>query len=108
MNRLGAAVFGMCLGLVWATPAWAQTDQHDHAANGGAIKAGTVTFETSCSPAVKDDFNLAVAELHSFWFAESRALFESVAKKDPNCAIAYWGVALSYWGNPFADRKSVV
>ena len=106
MKRLGAAVSGMCLGVVLTTPAWAQTDQHDHAANGGAIKAGTVTFETSCSPAVKDDFNLAVAELHSFWFAESRALFESVAKKDPNCAIAYWGVALSYWGNPFAGQRS--
>ena len=106
MKRLGAAVSGLCLGVVLATSAWAQTDQHDHPANGGAIKAGTVTFETSCIPAVRDEFNLAVAELHSFWFPESRGLFESVAKKDPNCAIAYWGVALSYWGNPFAGQRS--
>ncbi|MDP3716998.1 MAG: hypothetical protein Q8T13_04430 [Acidobacteriota bacterium] len=103
MKRL---VFCMCLGLALATPAWAQTEQHDHNAKPGAIKAGTVDFETSCSPAVKDEFNLAVAELHSFWFPEARALFESVAKKDPNCAIAYWGVALTYWGNPFAGQRS--
>ena len=47
-----------------------------------------MNFETSCSPAVKADFNLAVAELHSFWFPEARAVFEGVLKKDPDCAIA--------------------
>lgn len=103
MKRL---VFCMCFGLALAAPAWAQTEQHDHNAKPGAIKAGTVNFETSCSPAVKDDFNLAVAELHSFWFPEARALFQEVAKKDPNCAIAHWGIALTYWGNPFAGQRS--
>jgi hypothetical protein len=96
----------MCFGLALATPAWAQTEQHDHDAKPGAIKAGTVDFQTTCSPAVKDEFNLAVAELHSFWFPEARALFESIGKKDPNCAMAYWGVALTYWGNPFAGQRS--
>ncbi len=103
MKRL---VFCMCLGLALATPAWAQPEQHDHTAKPGAIKAGTVDFATSCSPAVTDDFNLAVAELHSFWFPEARALFQGIAKKDPNCAMAYWGVALTYWGNPFAGQRS--
>lgn len=103
MKRL---VFCICLGLALAAPAWAQTEQHDHTVKPGAVKAGTVNFENSCSPAVKDDFNLAVAELHSFWFPEARALFQEVAKKDPNCAIAYWGIALTYWGNPFAGQRS--
>ena len=96
----------MCLGLATAnSPAWAQTEQHDHAAK-GQVKAGTVNFETSCNPAVKEDFNLAVAELHSFWFPEARSIFEGVLKKDPSCAIAYWGIALTYWGNPFAGLRS--
>ena len=74
----------MCLGLALVdSPAWAQTEQHDHGAK-NPIKAGTVNFETSCNPAVKDDFNLAVAELHSFWFPEARSIFESVLKKDPD------------------------
>ena len=103
MNRR-TLVSCMCFSLALAMPAWAQTEQHDHAAKPGAIKAGTVNFETSCNASVKDDFNLAVAELHSFWFPEARNLFEGVLKKDPNCAIAYWGIALTYWG----DRKSVV
>lgn len=103
MKRL---VICMCFGLALATPAWAQTEQHDHNAKPGAIKAGTVDFKTSCSPEVKDDFNLAVAELHSFWFPEARALFQAIAKKDPNCAMAHWGVALTYWGNPFAGQRS--
>ncbi len=91
----------MCLGLALAgSPAWAQTEQHDHGAPKDPIKAGTVNFETSCNPAVKDDFNLAVAELHSFWFPEARAIFEGVLKKDPNCAIAYWGIALTLLGQP--------
>jgi len=94
------------MGLALATSALTQTEHHDHPAAGGTIKAGTVNFETSCSPAVKDDFNLAVAELHSFWFPESRALFEGILKKDPTCAIAYWGIALTHWGNPFAGQRS--
>ena len=106
MKRVGTAATGMVLGLAMAATAWAQPDQHDHASNAGAVKAGTVVFENSCSQAVKDEFNLAVAELHSFWFPESRAIFERVAKQDPNCAIAYWGVALSYWGNPFAGQRA--
>ena len=106
MKRLNVLACCMCLGLALASPAWAQTEQHDHAANPGAIKAGTVDFQSTCSPAVKDDLNLAVAELHSFWFPEARGLFESVGKKDPNCAMAYWGVALTYWGNPFAGQRS--
>ena len=98
--------FCICLGLALATPAWAQTEQHDHSPKGAAIKAGLVNFETSCSPAVKDDFNLAVAELHSFWFPEARSLFQGVLKNDPTCAIAHWGIALTYWGNPFAGQRS--
>ncbi|MDP2389700.1 MAG: hypothetical protein Q8N52_05170, partial [Acidobacteriota bacterium] len=46
------------------------------------------------------------AELHSFWFPEARAVFQGIAKKDPNCAMAHWGVALTFWGNPFAGQRS--
>jgi tetratricopeptide (TPR) repeat protein len=92
---------------IWLAPvaAWAQSEQHQH--EGMAPKdIGTVNFETSCSPAVKTKFNEAVALLHSFWFAESRAIFEGVLKDDPTCAMTQWGVALTYWGNPFAGQRS--
>src|SRR5262245_9519919 len=86
-------------------PVWAQGDEHaQHKAAPGS-NVGTVNFETSCAPAVKDAFNHAVAELHSFWFPEARAGFEGVLKTDPACAIAYWGIALTYWANPFAGLR---
>jgi tetratricopeptide (TPR) repeat protein len=42
----------------------------------------------------------AVAMLHSFWFPEARKAFMSVAEADPACGIAWWGVALTHFGNP--------
>ena len=77
--------------------------QHD---GDGFLRRGHGQFETSCAPAVKAPFNHAVAELHSFWFPEARAGFEAVLKTDPACAIAYWGIALTHWGNPFAGLRS--
>lgn len=99
-------VVAVCM-CIWLAPAaaWAQSDRHQH--GGMAPKdIGTVNFETSCNPAVKAQFNEAVALLHSFWFAESRAIFESVLKADANCAMSYWGIALTHWGNPFAGQRS--
>ena len=91
-----------------AQPLFGQAQpQHDHAAAGGDQVGGdSVSFLTSCSPALRPDFNRAVALLHSFWFAQAIAAFEGVAAKDPSCAIAHWGVALSRWGNPFAGLRS--
>src|SRR5207244_565866 len=61
-----------------------------------------VRFPVSCSPAVQPTFNRAVALLHSFAFAQAVAEFNAVLDADPQCAMAYWGLALSAWGNPFA------
>src|SRR5687767_6306090 len=93
-----------------ASPAVAQAQaqaQHDHATAGAdQIGSDSVSFLTSCAPGLRQDFNRAVALLHSFWFAQAIAAFEGVAAKDPSCAIAYWGIALSRWGNPFAGLRS--
>ncbi|MBP7775909.1 MAG: hypothetical protein KA371_02140 [Acidobacteria bacterium] len=86
-------------------PAFAQHEAH----GGGALSAaqvGTVDFQTSCSPSVKADMNSAVALLHSFWFPEARREFEAIAAKDPACAMAHWGIALTYWGNPFGGNRT--
>jgi len=37
---------------------------------------------------------------HSFWYRASQNVFEDVLKADPQCGIAYWGVALSMLWNP--------
>src|SRR5216684_3210787 len=64
-------------------------------------KVGTVHFATSCSAAVQQDFERAVAMLHSFWFSPSTSAFTAVAQSDPACGIAHWGVAMNLLGNPF-------
>jgi hypothetical protein len=68
-------------------------------------KIGKVHFETSCSSAAGARFDRALALLHSFEFAAAADGFHAVLKNDPNCAIAYWGIALSQWDNPFAGHR---
>lgn len=83
--------------------------QHEHHAGGAdpsQIGAAHVKFETSCAPAVRDEFNSGVALLHSFWFPQAVSTFQNVLKLDPGCAMAHWGIALSGWGNPFAGIKN--
>ena len=65
-------------------------------------KLGTVQFATSCNQAAQKAFNRAVALLHSFQFNRAVAGFNSVLGQDATCGIAYWGIALSDWSNPFA------
>ncbi len=71
-----------------------------------ADQLGKVTFATSCSPKVQALFETGVAMLHSYWFGEARKTFDAVLKDDPNCAIAYWGIALDYLGNSLAAPPS--
>ena len=59
--------------------------------------AGKVSFPVSCAPAVQSDFNRGVALLHSFFYEEARRVFTSVAERDPKCAMAQWGIAMTWW-----------
>jgi hypothetical protein len=69
---------------------------HEHAEKMPVgARLGTVSFETSCRPRVQADFNRAVALLHSFWLDEAERTFMKVAGADPDCAMAYWGVAMA-------------
>jgi hypothetical protein len=36
-----------------------------------------------------------VAQLHGFWYYEAERSFRQAAQLDPDCAIAYWGMALA-------------
>jgi tetratricopeptide (TPR) repeat protein len=79
------------------------SQQHEHQP---PEKLGQVQFETSCSPGVAAPFNRAVALLHSFSFSTAREAFAQVAKQDPTCAMAHWGIAMATWGNPFAGLRA--
>lgn len=55
---------------------------------------GTVDFEMTCDEKTKKDFNLAIELLHSFEYDESERVFAKIIDKTPECAMAYWGVAM--------------
>ena len=55
---------------------------------------GSLTFETSCGEEAAD-FNLGVELLHSFEYDEAEKVFAKIIDKQPACAMAYWGVAMS-------------
>ena len=83
-----------------AVLAWGD-EGHQHALTEQEV--GSVHFATSCSKTVAASFNRAVALLHSFQYEQARQAFSDISAQDPSCAMAQWGVAMSYyhglWGN---------
>jgi tetratricopeptide (TPR) repeat protein len=61
---------------------------------------GSVHFATSCSETAQRRFDRGMRYQHSFWYKASKEIFEDALKADPECAIAYWGIALSLLYNP--------
>lgn len=56
---------------------------------------GEVSFPLTCDVDVRETFNLAISLLHSFEYEEAEKAFVQVIDADPECAMAYWGVAMS-------------
>ncbi|MCP3370394.1 hypothetical protein [Bradyrhizobium cajani] len=78
-------------GLSLAQPALGQSD---------GSQLGTVHFETSCKPEAQKLFDQGMLYQHSFWYRASQHVFGDALKADPECGIAYWGIALSLLWNP--------
>src|SRR5881227_2144375 len=98
----------MAILLVLVQPLLAQMEQHDHHAD-GIERLGTVKFPTSCAPAAQAKFTRAVALLHSFWYEEAEKAFTEAANVDPQCGMAWWGVAMSnyhpVWPTPYSPAE---
>ncbi|HEX7061708.1 MAG TPA: tetratricopeptide repeat protein [Woeseiaceae bacterium] len=61
-----------------------------------APAAAGIHFPVSC-PAVQAEFDRAVTLLHSFEYPETGRLFRRILDRDPGCAMAHWGLAMSLW-----------
>src|SRR5215475_2393394 len=81
-----ALVIGVCYAMA-ASHADAQSNARQH--------FGKVHFPIACSDGVQEQFDLALAMLHTFSFPDAAKTFTAVAQKDPDCAMAYWGIAAS-------------
>lgn len=89
-----AFLLALCLCTAVFAPA---DDEPHHHEDLTEAQVGTVHFPSSCVAAQQKPIELGVAMLHSFWYEEAEKQFEGIAKADPQCAIAHWGVAMSIW-----------
>ena len=88
MNALLAAASILAIALGAAEP-----EAHHH----HAPQLGSLSFETTCSPAAQAKFVEGLGWLHSFEYDDAARSFSAAAEGDPSCAIAQWGVAMSYY-----------
>src|SRR5262245_31377493 len=94
--RRGALMTGLCLCLavIALEPPRAKAFQH----------FGEVHFPITCNPGVQEEFDLALAMLHTFSFPVAAKTFTAISQKDPECAMAYWGLAATAIGSLYGGR----
>lgn len=83
------------VGISWTVPALAsagQMPEHHHEAT---EQLGKVSFPILCAPDSQKAFERGVALLHSFGYEEAEQQFTEIAQRDPACAMAHWGIAMS-------------
>ncbi len=61
---------------------------------------GDISFPvTTDKPLARKFIEQGVGQLHGFWYFEAERSFRQAAAIDPNCAIAFWGMALANRNN---------
>lgn len=91
--------------LLWAGIAIADSNHHS-SAHIDQEKLGKVNFPVSCTATAQAQFNQALAMLHSFWYDESEKAFQRVVAIDPDCAMGYWGIAMSLYQQLWATTPT--
>jgi tetratricopeptide (TPR) repeat protein len=71
------------------------SSEQEHGAHGAKGALGTVEFPVSCTSEAQESFTRGVALLHSFTYEESAEAFRDAAARDPRCAMAHWGLAMT-------------
>ncbi len=94
MKQVLIPVMMMVLASAGAGPVAAEEEMHHH---GVPEHLGTAHFATSCAPAVQADFDRALALLHSFAYDAADMGFADVLARDPKCAVAHWGRAMTHY-----------
>ena len=86
------------LGLLLVWPGWVW---------GQRVAADPIRFPTSGTPDAQRSFLAGVKLLHNFEYDDAINTFRDAIKTQPNFAMAYWGLAMSYnhplWGEQDLD-----
>ncbi len=90
-----AGFIPLLIALALSSTCRAQNEPHHH--HDATEKLGTVSFPISCAPATQPQFERGVALLYSFEYETAANQFQEIQKKDPTCAMIYWGQAMSLY-----------
>ena len=85
----------LCFCVLSVVPAFAIDDQMEGHHHEGTEQLGKVSFPISCAPGSQSAFERGIALMHSFEYEQAEKQFTEISQKDPGCAMAHWGVALS-------------
>lgn len=89
-------LWALCLSVLAGRVAIGQEHEpHSQDPHGAKGLLGTVVFQVSCTVEAQESFTRGVALLHSFTYEESAEAFRDAAAKDPQCAMAHWGLAMT-------------
>ncbi|HWP90806.1 MAG TPA: hypothetical protein VNN20_01210 [Thermodesulfobacteriota bacterium] len=88
----------------------ADAEEHEHSYSGtiSTEGLGKVDFSVSCNEQARHKFNRGLALLHHMMYEQAEKEFVSASEADPNCAMAYWGIAMTIFhplwpGQPSAE-----
>ncbi len=107
---LGGGLIVTLCGLALTGHSSGQTGPAGELNAGDLRRSGTIHLDITCDPAVKEDFETSVALLHSFFYDEARRRFTAITRRDPGCAMAHWGVAMTWfhplWAPPTIEERA--
>jgi tetratricopeptide (TPR) repeat protein len=92
-RRFSSATARCCAAVMFAATALpcALAQEQIHARHA----LGSVHFPVSCSEPAQRDFDQALALLHHMTYPQARSAFAALATREPDCAMAHWGVAMT-------------
>jgi hypothetical protein len=79
--------------------AWVAVPLGAHEGDGAGL--GKVNFEVGCNAAAQREFNVAMAQYHSFAWDQIKAPLERTLQADAGCGMVHWLRALASLDNPF-------
>ena len=80
-------------------------ESHEH----GYSKVGSVEFPVSCNDVARPHIDQGLALLHHMTYEDALESFAAASKAQPDCAMSYWGQAMTYihplWSDPPSDAN---
>lgn len=93
ITLLAASLFSVlfCLGMP------SRSGLRGPAPDASAAQLGQVNFPTGCAAEAQPLLETGVALLHSFQYQQADQTFSEAAQRDPKCAVAHWGKAMTHY-----------